>query len=108
MHSFLIDPHSTIDKCVDSIMEAHPDYANLGEDEGYEWNAKIYFYLKKLVAARDEEWRKAMEKKYVSMSRKTGFRTPEEMTGWHDAISALNIFLQSPVQQKLRKNLSKT
>jgi hypothetical protein len=107
MKLFLPEAKDLIDNATDAIMQSHPDYHNLKEDEGWDWNADIGTVLEKLIEKRDNCWRTGIEKQLLSMARKSGFKSAEMKAGWVEAIAAINLSFQSPAQQKLLRTTKK-
>ena len=107
MKYFLPQARDLIDNATDAVMQSHPDYHNLREDEGWQWNADIGKVLEKLIEKRDNSWRTGIEKQLLSMARKSGFNSAEMKAGWLEAVAAINLSLQPPRQQKLLRTTKK-
>ncbi len=107
MKSFLPEARDLIDGATKAIMQSHPDYNDLKEDEGWQWNADIGAVLKKLIEKRDISWRAGIETKLLTMARKPDFNSAEMKAGWVEAIAAINLLLQPPIQQKLQRATKK-
>ena len=51
-----------VNEAIEAIMTSHPDYENLFNDEGWEWNSAIDTILQGLLATRDKAWRSTIKK----------------------------------------------
>ena len=89
MKFFLPDARDLVNDATDAIMHSHPDYLNLKEDEGWQWNAAISTVLEKLIEKRDNIWRSGVEKQLRSLARKPGFNSAEMKADWAEAILAM-------------------
>jgi hypothetical protein len=89
MKFFLPNARDFVNDAADAIMQGHPDYPNLEEDEGWRWNADIGSILEKLIEKRDNIWRSGIEKQLRSMARKPGFNSAELKAEWAEAILAM-------------------